>query len=89
MYLDKCICSIVNQILKVIEIILVDDASSNKSEVIYKKYEVNDNRIKFLRKNGGVSSARNYRVDISKDKFIIFVNSVYYIEVDMCKKLYT
>lgn len=89
-YLDKCISSILKQTLNEIEIILVDDGSTDKSEVICKKYKDSDNRVKFVRKkNGGVSSARNCGVSIAEGEFITFVDSDDYIESNMCEKLYT
>lgn len=89
-YLDKCISSILKQTLNGIEIILVDDGSTDKSEVICKKYKDSDNRVKFVRKkNGGVSSARNCGVSIAEGEFITFVDSDDYIESNMCEKLYT
>ena len=60
-YLDKCLNSLVNQTLKEIEIIVVNDGSKDNSELIIKKYKQKDKRIIYLKKeNGGLSSARNY-----------------------------
>ena len=88
-YMDKCINSILNQTLKEIEIILVNDGSIDKSEIICEKYKNIDSRIKLINKeNGGVSSARNHGVSISEGEFITFVDSDDFIELDMCEKLY-
>ena len=88
-YMDKCINSILNQTLKEIEIILVNDGSTDKSEIICEKYKNIDSRIKLINKeNGGVSSARNHGVSISEGEFITFVDSDDFIELDMCEKLY-
>lgn len=88
-YIDKCIQSIINQTLKDIEIILVDDGSTDKSLEISNKYAENDERIKVIKqKNKGVSSARNYGVSIAEGNFITFVDSDDFIEIDMLEILY-
>ena len=59
-YLNRCIDSIINQTYKNIEIILVDDGSTDQSSIICDKYSKLDKRIKVIhKKNGGLSSARN------------------------------
>lgn len=88
-YIDKCIQSIINQTLKDIEIILVDDGSIDKTVEISNKYAENDKRIKVIKqKNKGVSSARNYGVSIAEGDFITFVDSDDFIEIDMLEVLY-
>ena len=88
--MDKCINSILNQTLKEIEIILVNDGSIDKSEIICEKYKNIDSRIKLINKeNGGVSSARNHGVSIAEGEFITFVDADDFIEINMCEKLYT
>ena len=68
----------------------MNDGSTDRSEFICKKYENIDNRIKLIsKKNGGVSSSRNYGVSIANGEFITFVDSDDFIEIDMCEKLYT
>lgn len=88
-YVDKCITSILNQTYKNLEIILVDDGSSDNSLEVCKKFENIDNRIKCIHiKNNGVSTARNIGLDISTGEFIGFVDSDDIIEKDMYEKLY-
>ena len=62
-YIPKCIESLINQTYKNLEIILIDDGSTDNSFNICKKYQKEDERIKlFHKENGGVSSARNYGI---------------------------
>lgn len=89
-YIDKCIQSIINQTLKDIEIILVDDGSTDKSVEISNKYAENDKRIKVIKKkNKGASSARNYGISVATGDFITFVDSDDFIEKDMLESLYS
>ncbi len=75
-YLPRCIESILRQTYQNFELILVDDGSPDKCGEICDKYAQKDNRIKVIRKeNGGVSSARNYGIDIAQGEFIYFVDS--------------
>lgn len=87
-YLDKCIESIVNQTYKNLEIILVDDGSSDSSPQICDKWADKDSRITVIHKeNGGVSSARNAALNIAKGDYISFVDSDDYIESNMYETL--
>lgn len=75
-YLSDCINSIVNQSYFNIELILINDGSSDRSLSICQKFAKNDARIKVINKsNGGVSSARNYGLDIATGEYISFVDS--------------
>ena len=75
-YLDECLSSIVNQTYKNLEIILINDGSTDKSEIICKKYEKEDDRIIVISKeNGGVSNARNVGIKNATGEFIAFVDS--------------
>ncbi|MDY4077588.1 MAG: glycosyltransferase family 2 protein [Clostridium sp.] len=88
-YLKKCIDSIINQTYKNLEIILVNDGSTDNSGKICDEYVLKDNRIKVIhKKNEGLSSARNLGIDISNGEYIIFVDSDDWIKKDMIKKLY-
>ena len=83
-YLNQCIDSIVNQTYKNLEIILVDDGSTDNSSRICDEYALQDKRIKVIHKeNGGVSSARNFGLNIAKGEYIGFVDSDDFIERDM------
>lgn len=75
-YLSDCIESLVNQTYKNIEIILVNDGSTDSSLSICEKYQVNDSRIKLINLiNSGVSKARNEGIKISTGEFVRFVDS--------------
>ena len=87
-YLEKCINSILNQTHTNIEVLLVDDGSTDKSGLICDELATKDNRVISLHKNnGGLSSARNYGLDFCNGEFIGFVDSDDYIEKDMFEKL--
>ena len=87
-YLKRCIDSILNQTFKDFELILVNDGSTDGCKEICNQYEKLDNRIKVIHKeNGGLSSARNAGLDIAKGKYIGFVDSDDYINVNMYQNL--
>ena len=88
-YLEKCILSIINQTYKNLEIILVDDGSTDNCGEICDKFALMDSRIKVIHKaNGGLSDARNEGIKISTGKYIGFVDSDDYIDQDMYSTLY-
>lgn len=88
-FLEKCIESVVQQTYKNIEILLIDDGSTDGSDVICDKYCKKDNRIKvFHKKNGGLSDARNYGISKSTGKFITFIDSDDYVSDDYVEYLY-
>ncbi|MCC8015166.1 MAG: glycosyltransferase family 2 protein [Eubacterium sp.] len=89
-YLRECLDSVINQTYKNLEIILVDDGSPDKCPYICDEYALNDSRIKVVHKqNGGLSDARNAGVNIANGKYIVFVDSDDYIEIDMIEILYS
>ena len=89
-YLNKCIDSLLNQTLKDIEIILVDDGSTDNSGEIAKNFaEKNPNKIKYYRKeNGGLSDARNYGIPYATGEYIAFLDSDDYIEENAYEEMY-
>lgn len=83
-YLERCIQSLVNQTYKNIEIILINDGSTDLSGAICDTYALKDNRIKVYHiSNGGSSIARNYGLKKSQGDFIGFVDSDDWIKPDM------
>ena len=88
-YLDRCVISIVNQSYKNLEIILVDDGSTDKSGYICDLWANKDNRIHVIHKsNGGLSDARNKGLDIARGYYISFVDSDDWIDIDMLESLF-
>lgn len=86
-YLNKCINSLLNQTLKDIEIIIINDGSTDNSEKIIKEF--NDERIKYIpQENQGIGKTRNKGIKLAKGKYIVFVDSDDYIATTFCEKLY-
>jgi glycosyltransferase involved in cell wall biosynthesis len=89
-YLKKCLDSVCNQTLSDIEIICIDDCSTDNSLSILKEYALSDKRIKIieLKKNSGPSKARNLGILNAKGEYLGFVDSDDYIDLNFYKKLY-
>ena len=88
-YLKKCIDSIINQTYTNIEIILVDDGSTDNCGTICDEYSQKDDRIKVIHKeNGGLSDARNAGIEIATGKFLTFIDSDDFIEEGYIELLY-
>ena len=80
-YIEKCIRSIIDQKYKEIEIICINDGSTDNSEVIIKKIQKNDSRIILISKpNGGVSSSRNIGIENASGDYVMFIDSDDYLE---------
>ncbi|MBU8586943.1 glycosyltransferase [Priestia megaterium] len=87
-YLVKCVNSILNQTLDNIEIILINDGSTDSSGEICNDFARIDERVSVIhQKNGGLSDARNTGLDVAKGKFVAFVDSDDYIHKDMYRLL--
>ena len=88
-YLKKCIESVLNQTYKNIEVLLIDDGSSDKSGQICDEYAKIDNRVKVIHKNNeGVSTARNVGIEKANGEYITFIDSDDSIDLKYIEKLY-
>ena len=88
-YLKECVESLLSQTLRDIEIILVDDGSTDNSAYMCDKFQAIDSRIKVIHKvNGGLSSARNAAIDICSGAYIGFVDSDDFVKSTMFEELY-
>lgn len=89
-YIDRCLDSLVNQTLKEIEIIIVNDKTPDNSMEICEKYAEKDHRIKIYNKdeNEGLGYTRNYGINKANGEFIAFVDSDDYVDKDFYEKLY-
>jgi len=88
-FLDKCIESIINQTYKNLEIILINDGSTDNSLKIINEYAKKDKRIKIIdKKNEGVSPSRNKGIKESTGEYITFVDSDDYIDNNMIERMY-
>ena len=88
-YLERCVKSIAAQTDKDLEILLIDDGSTDKSGKMCDDFQQTDSRIKaFHKQNGGLSDARNYGIEHSAGEFISFVDSDDYIDEKMLETLH-
>lgn len=88
-YLRECLDSVVNQTLKDIEIICVNDGSTDNSLEILKEYEKQDSRIKIIdKKNEGAGAARNLGLKSATGDYVIFFDSDDYMDITALEKLY-
>lgn len=88
-YLKEAVESAINQTYKNIEIILVDDGSKDNSGKMCDEFAKIDNRIKVIHKpNGGLSDARNAGLNIATGKYIMFLDSDDFFELDAVEVMY-
>jgi len=88
-YLRECVASVVRQTYTNIEIILVDDGSTDNSGMLCDEFALSDSRIcVFHKKNGGLSDARNYGIRQSHGSLISFIDSDDYVSSDYIMHLY-
>ncbi len=88
-YLKKCITSILNQTYSNLEIVIVNDGSTDNSTEIIEELKKTDSRISsYYQENAGLSAARNTGIDNSNGKYLVFVDSDDYIHPKMIEILY-
>ena len=88
-YLKECLNSIINQTLKEIEIICINDGSTDNSLKILEEYAQKDKRITILnQKNSGSAIARNKAISIAKGEYLSFIDSDDYIDLSYLEKMY-
>ena len=89
-YIKKCLDSLVNQTLEDIEIVVINDGSPDNSQKIIDKYvkKYPDKVKSYIKQNGGLGSARNYGIEKAMGKYLCFVDSDDYINLDALEKLY-
>ena len=88
-YLEKCLDSLINQTYKNLEIIVINDGSTDNSGKICQEYAQKDNRIVYIEKeNGGLSDARNVGLDKMTGSYVTFIDSDDWAELDYVEILY-
>ena len=88
-YLRQCLDSVVYQTIQEIQIICVNDGSPDNSLAILQEYAARDFRIEIIDKpNGGLSSARNAAYPSIKGKYVLFLDSDDWWDLDLCEKTY-
>lgn len=88
-YLDRCVDSLINQTLREIEIILVDDESPDRVPEMCEEWAKRDNRIKVIhKKNGGLGMACNSGLEVATGNYIAFCDSDDWMELDAYEKMY-
>ena len=89
-YISRCLTSVVKQTYTNLEIILVNDGSTDNSEMICKKFEKDDLRIHYIKQsNMGLSAARNTGIKNANGKYLIFIDSDDYVNVHFVEDLYS
>ena len=88
-YLRECLDSILNQTLKELELICVDDGSTDKSLEILREYEKKDNRVIVLTQhNKGAGAARNKGLEIARGEYLSFLDSDDFFATGMLEESY-
>lgn len=89
MYLRQCMNSVINQTLHDIEIICIDDGSTDNSLPILKEYQTKDIRVKvYTQQNKGAGAARNLGLKHATGEYLSFLDSDDFFELDMLEKAY-
>ena len=90
LYLEKCLLSLVSQTLQAIEIVVVNDGSTDSSQQIIEDFQKKypEKIFGFTKENGGLSDARNFGIDHAKGQYIGFVDSDDYVSQTMFEEMY-
>jgi glycosyltransferase involved in cell wall biosynthesis len=89
LYLVKCLESIINQSYQELQILVINDGSTDSSDEICNQYALLDPRISVIHQsNGGISSVRNRGINASLGKYLLFVDSDDYLSLDFIQVLY-
>lgn len=88
-YVGKCLKSVMEQVYENLEILVIDDGSTDGSGELCEKLVAGDKRARVLhKKNGGLSDARNYGIGKSKGEYIVLVDGDDYVSVNFVQKMY-
>lgn len=88
-YIKNCLFSVINQSYNNLEIIVVNDGSKDKSDEIIKRIKNEDSRIKYhIKSNGGLSSARNYGLDVASGEYVVFLDSDDALDLNYVETMY-
>jgi raffinose-raffinose alpha-galactotransferase len=88
-YIERCVESVINQEYKNIEIILVDDGSTDQSGMLCDELATKDERIHVIhKKNGGLSSARNSGLEHASGEWVTFIDSDDWVTEDYVSGMY-
>ncbi len=90
LYLEKCLLSLVSQTLQAIEIVVVNDGSTDSSQQIIEDFQKKypEKIFGFTKENGGLSDARNFGIDHARGQYIGFVDSDDYVSQTMFEEMY-
>lgn len=87
-YLDRCVSSVLGQTYRELQVILIDDGSTDRSGQIAEKY-LTDPRVEVYHKaNGGLADARNYGIEKAKGDYLLFIDADDWVSADYAAHLY-
>ncbi len=88
-YLERCLDSLLNQSLANIEIVAVNDGSTDQSPAILETYQKRDERIRVIhQQNRGLGAVRNKGIAAARGEFIAFIDADDWVEPDYCLRMY-